>query len=147
MRGQTLTNGALENSERGTAQCFSQYVAEMRFPVVVQRIQQVLDVYAGFRVTFNTQPAAEKKRIRVFAPGGELPEIFHFPADAHVGAAWPGRPQLPFINPEMDLASRVLDVDAHGFSVDFRQPCGQPLAAQQVVEYPREQFRVHGVGD
>jgi len=46
----------------------------MHLPVIVQRIEQVFDVYAGFRVAFNAYAAAEEQRIRVLAPGGELPE-------------------------------------------------------------------------
>ena len=142
-----LADCALENSERRRAESCAENVAEMCLPVVVKRIEQILDVHAGFRVAFNAEPAAEEKRIRVLTPGGELPVILQFAADTHVGAARRGRPQTPLLDAEMEFARRVPDVDAYGFAVDFRQARRQRLTAQQVVEYPREQFRVHGVGD
>src|SRR3989344_7957734 len=122
-RGEALTDGAPEKRKGRAAKRFAQHGAEMRFPVVIERIQQILDVHAGFGVTLEAQAAAEEERIRVFAPGGEQPEIPHRAADADIGVARRGGLQTPVPDPEMNLARRILDMNAHGFAVDLRESC------------------------
>jgi hypothetical protein len=38
-------------------------------------------------------------------------------------------------------------MEAHGFSVDFRQATGNRLTPHEVIERAREEFRVHGIGN
>src|SRR3990172_2120518 len=85
--GNALTDGAPEKCKGCAAERFAEHGAEVRFPVVIERIQQVLDVHAGFGVTLEAQAAAEEERIRVFAPGGELPEILQRAADADIAVS------------------------------------------------------------
>ncbi len=56
----------------------------MRFPVEFQRIEQVFDVHAGVGVALDAQAAVEEQGIRVFAPGGQQPEIIEAAADGDV---------------------------------------------------------------
>ena len=64
---------------------------EMRLPVEFQRIEQVLDVHAGVSVAFEAQAAVEEQGIRVFALGGQQPEIIEAAADSDVRLSVPCR--------------------------------------------------------
>jgi len=96
--------GAIEEREGGAAESIAEHGAEVRGPVVVERIQQVFDVHAGFGVALDAQPAAEEERVRVFGAGGEAPEILNCAADAHVGPARRGGLQAPVLDAEIDPA-------------------------------------------
>jgi hypothetical protein len=119
----------------------------MGFPVVIERVQQVLDVHTGIGVALDAQTTAEEERIRVFATAGEQPEIIHRAADADIGVARRGRLQASVPDLEMNLARRILDMNAHGFSFELRETCRDRLAAQQVVEHTRQHFGVYRAGN
>src|SRR3989344_5899448 len=145
--GNALTDDAPEKRKGRAAERFAQHGAEMRFPVVIERIQQILDVHAGFGVTLDAQAAAEEECIRVFAPGGEQPEILHRAADADIDVARRGGLQTPVPDPEMNLARCILDMNAHGFAIYLRESCRDRLAAQQVIEHARQHLGVYRAGN
>jgi lipoate-protein ligase A len=96
--------GAIEQREGGGAKRLAEHRAEVCGPVVVERIEQVLDVHPGRGVAFDTEPAAEEQRVRVLGAGGEAPEVLDRAADADIGAARRGRPQAPAFDAEVDPA-------------------------------------------
>jgi lipoate-protein ligase A len=96
--------GAVEQREGGGAERVAEHRAEVRGPVVVERIQQVLDVHPGRGVALDAEPAAEEQRVRILGAGGEAPEVIDRAADAHVGAARRGRLQAPALDAEIDPA-------------------------------------------
>lgn len=101
----------------------------------------------GFRIALDAQSAAEEQRIRILTPGGEQPEILQRTADADIRVARGGRLQAPVLDAEMNPARGITNMNAHGLAVYFREPSGERLATQQMVERAHEQLRVHRVGD
>jgi collagenase-like PrtC family protease len=63
----------------------TEHVFEMRLPIVLQRVEQILNVQAGLGIALDAEPTVEKQRVRIFTSGSEQPEILQAPADGYVG--------------------------------------------------------------
>jgi len=96
--------GAIEKREGAAAEGIAEHGAEVRGPVVVERVQQVFDVHPGCGVALDAEPAAEEERVRILGAGGKTPEIIDRTADAHVGAARRGGLQAPALDAEINPA-------------------------------------------
>ena len=123
-----------------------QHGPEMRVPVIVEPIEQVLDVQAGLGVALDREPALEEQRVRILGAGGQPDEFGELSADAHARLVGRYRHEPVSLDAEGQARARVLDTDFDRASVEFAEPVGQRLAAQQVIEGARQKPGVHGHG-
>jgi len=113
-----------------------QHRIEMRVPVIVQRIQQVFNMHAGFRFSLDVQTASEKEGIGVFLAGGQLPEINKITADGHIRLALKRRLQARVVDPEIKPGLGIPDMYADGLALDLTETQRQCLAPHKMVKTP-----------
>src|SRR3990170_3651726 len=52
-----------------------QHVAHVRVPIVIERINQILNMQTGFDVAFDAQAALQEQRVRVLATPDQIEKI------------------------------------------------------------------------
>src|SRR5512135_3466505 len=83
-----LTTGRTAGrQERGQR---ADYGLDMCAPIVVERVEQVLEREPGLGVTLDGEAALKEQRVRVFGTGRHQPEIIEAAADAHIPTAMDG---------------------------------------------------------
>ena len=119
----------------------------MGLPIELESIQLILDEEPRLGVAFQAEAPGEKQGVGIFSACREEQKIRERSLDADVRRLthWL-RVQPPCAHAKTPHVTGIADCQTQATAVNRRETAAKPLASQQVVGEPADQFRVYAIG-